>query len=194
MKLFGTPQARGFALLAASLAVAVAACTPQPSGSAAPSSAGATTSSPSPKSTTSGSASASASPSSSASPGSSSSGSPVPSATATVGALVAGFPQQLIPVMPATSVRSSSFDKTNSPATVALVGAVKAPPESVVDYYKTSLEAQGFKVVPGPEAVGAVTSINFIRGDNETVNVSIRQKEGVSTFTIGANVAAGSLK
>nr|WP_284976130.1 hypothetical protein [Arthrobacter sp. efr-133-TYG-104] len=192
MKLFGTPQARGFALLAASLAVAVAACTPQPSGSAAPSSAGATTSSPSPKSTTSGSSSAN--PSSSASPGSSSSGSPVPSATATVGALVAGFPQQLIPVMPSTSVRSSSFDKTNSPATVALVGAVKAPPESVVDYYKTSLEAQGFKVVPGPEAVGAVTSINFIRGDNETVNVSIREKEGVSTFTIGANVAAGSIK
>jgi hypothetical protein len=111
-----------------------------------------------------------------------------------VGALVPGFPEQLIPVMPKTSVRSSSFDKNVSPATVALVGTVKAPPESVVDYYKTSLEAQGFKVVPGPEAVGNVTSIDFIRGDGETVNVSVRQKEGVSTFTIGANVAAGSVK
>lgn len=63
-----------------------------------------------------------------------------------------------------------------------------------MDYYKASLEAQGFKLVPGPEAVGNVTSLDFIRGDGETVNVSIRQKEGVSTFTIGANVAAGSVK
>lgn len=109
-------------------------------------------------------------------------------------ALVPGFPEQLIPVMPKTSVRSSSFDKSASLATVALVGTIKAPPQGVVDYYKASLEAQGFKLVPGPEAVGNVTSLDFIRGDGETVNVSVRQKEGVSTFTIGANVASGSVK
>ncbi|MCR1163579.1 MULTISPECIES: hypothetical protein [Micrococcaceae] len=96
--------------------------------------------------------------------------------------------------MPNTSVRSSSVDKKDALTNVALVGTVKAPPEGVVDYYKSSLEAQGFKLVPGPEAVGNVTSLDFIRGDGETVNVSIRQKEGVSTFTIGANVAAGSVK
>lgn len=118
----------------------------------------------------------------------------MPGTTATVNALVPGFPEQLIPVMPKTSVRSSSVDTNVSPATVALVGTVKAPPEGVVDYYKASLESQGFKVVPGPEAVGSVTSIDFIRGDGETVNLSVRQKEGVTTFTIGANVAAGSVK
>ena len=189
MKLFGTPQSRGFALLAASVALAVSACTPSTNSPAAPSGSG------------NSSDSATAAPSSPASPSSSSqapdssgSAGPVPGATATVGALVPGFPEQLIPVMPKTSVRSSSFDKNVSPATVALVGTVKAPPESVVDYYKTSLEAQGFKVVPGAQAVGNVTSIDFIRGDGETVNVSVRQKEGVSTFTIGANVAAGSVK
>ncbi|XAS73898.1 hypothetical protein VUN82_08705 [Micrococcaceae bacterium Sec5.1] len=188
MKLFGTPQSRGFALLAASVALAVSACTPP-------------TSSPAPSASGSSSDSSTAAPSSPASPSSptqapdsSGSAGPVPGATATVGALVPGFPEQLIPVMPKTSVRSSSFDKNVSPATVALVGTVKAPPESVVDYYKTSLEAQGFKVVPGAQAVGNVTSIDFIRGDGETVNVSVRQKEGVSTFTIGANVAAGSVK
>ncbi|MFJ5957886.1 hypothetical protein ACIQC5_18240 [Paenarthrobacter sp. NPDC092416] len=185
MKLFGTPQSRGFALLAASVAVAVSACTPTPSGSSTPS-AGDTSAASS--STASGTASAQPS------NGASSATSPVPGATATVGALVQGFPEQLIPVMPKTSVRSSSFDKNVSPATVALVGTIKAPPEGVVDYYKASLEAQGFKVVPGPEAVGNITSIDFIRGDGETVNLSVRQKEGVSTFTIGANVAAGSVK
>ncbi|MEV7606176.1 hypothetical protein AB0N65_12115 [Paenarthrobacter sp. NPDC089322] len=188
MKLFGTPQARGFALLAVGLAVAATACTPSSDGSAAPSpsvdSSVSSTEPPAP------SASATSTPP--ATDGSPAS--PVPGATATVGALVPGFPQQLIPVMPKTSVRSSSFDKNVSPATVALVGTVKAPPEGVVDYYKASLEAQGFKVVPGPEAVGNVTSIDFVRGDGETVNLSVRQKEGVSTFTIGANVAAGSVK
>ncbi|MGP0221626.1 hypothetical protein [Paenarthrobacter sp. NCHU4564] len=188
MKPFRTPPSRGFALLAVSIAVAVSACTPSPGGSAAPS----------PSGTTSTYSSVSPSPSGTATTAQTTppegSASPVPGATATVGALVPGFPEQLIPVMPKTSVRSSSVDKNASPATVALVGTVKAPPEGVVDYYKASLEAQGFKVVPGQEAVGNVTSIDFIRGDGETVNLSVRQKEGVSTFTIGANVAAGSVK
>ncbi|AMB40064.1 MULTISPECIES: hypothetical protein [Paenarthrobacter] len=188
MKLSGTPRTRGLALLAVGVAITASACTQPSGGSAAPSS-GASSSAPVSASPSAGSASATATPS-----GSSTAPAPAPSATATVGALVEGFPQQLIPVMPKTSVRSSSFDKAASPATVALVGTVKAPPEGVVEFYKASLEAQGFKVVPGPEAVGNVTSIDFIRGDGETVNLSVRQKEGVSTFTIGANVAAGSVK
>lgn len=190
MKFPGSPQTRGLALLAVTVAVAAAACT---AGPGAPESASTSTSG-TPSSTTPATSSASAS----ATPGNSgTTGAPtsaVPNATATVGALVEGFPQQLIPVMPKSSVRSSSFDKNVSPATVALVGTVKAPPEGVVEYYKASLEAQGFKVVPGPQAVGNVTSIDFIRGEGETVNLSVRQKEGVSTFTIGANVAAGSVK
>ncbi|MCD4850137.1 hypothetical protein LN996_04890 [Arthrobacter sp. AK01] len=188
MKLFGTPRSRGFALLAVSVAVAASACTPSPGSSAAPS--------PTDASTASATSTPAASNSTSApeTTASTESATPAPGATATVNALVPGFPEQLIPVMPKTSVRSSSFDKSASLATVALVGTIKAPPEGVVDYYKASLEAQGFKLVPGPEAVGNVTSLDFIRGDGETVNVSIRQKEGVSTFTIGANVASGSIK
>nr|WP_306423111.1 hypothetical protein [Paenarthrobacter aurescens] len=174
-------------MLAVSVAVAASACTPSPGGTAAPSPSDVSTSS-TPAPAASGSTSA---PETTAS---TESATPAPGATATVNALVPGFPEQLIPVMPKTSVRSSSFDKSAALATVALVGTVKAPPEGVVDYYKTSLEAQGFKLVPGPEAVGNVTSLDFIRGDGETVNVSIRQKEGVSTFTIGANVASGSVK
>nr|WP_024820461.1 hypothetical protein [Arthrobacter sp. 31Y] len=192
MKLFGTPQSRGFALLAVSVAVAASACTPSPGGSAAPSPSGtasaSTQAAPTPSSSDSGSTASPETTTFTETPA------PAPDATATVNALVPGFPAQLIPVMPNTSIRSSSVDKSAAVATVALVGTVKAPPEGVVDYYKTSMEAQGFKLVPGPSAVGNVTSLDFIRGDGETVNVSVRQKEGVSTFTIGANVAAGSVK
>jgi hypothetical protein len=107
--------------------------------------------------------------------------------------MVPGFPEKLLPVMPGAKVVSSSFDKTTVPATAALVGSISAPSSDVLAYYTKELEAQGFKAVPG-EAVGAVPSKDFLRGDNETVNISVVETAGVSTFTIGANVAAESVK
>ncbi|HEX7202672.1 MAG TPA: hypothetical protein VF249_07870, partial [Arthrobacter sp.] len=59
--------------------------------------------------------------------------------------------------------------------------------------YTKALEGQGFKAVPG-ESVGAVASKDFVRGDNETVNLSLVESAGVATFTIGANVPAESAK
>ena len=113
--------------------------------------------------------------------------------SATVGALVPGFPQKLLPLMPGAQVVSSSFDKTTVPATAALVGSITAPAADVLAFYTKGLQAQGFKPVPG-ETVGALPSKDFLRGDNETVNISVMQTTGVSTFTIGANVAAESVK
>jgi hypothetical protein len=95
--------------------------------------------------------------------------------------------------MPGAKVVSSSFDKTTVPATVALVGSLTAPAADVLAFYTKTLAAQGFKAVPG-ETVGALPSKDFLRGDNETVNISVMQTTGVSTFTIGANVAAESVK
>jgi hypothetical protein len=95
--------------------------------------------------------------------------------------------------MPGAKVVSSSFDKTTTPATAALVGSITSPASAVVDFYTKELEAQGFKAVPG-DKVGAVASKDFLRGDNETVNVAVVETGGVSTFTIGANVAAESAK
>jgi hypothetical protein len=110
-----------------------------------------------------------------------------------VGAVVEGFPQQLLPLMPGATVVSSSFDKASTPATAALVASVSSPVPAVLDFYTKELEARGFKAVPG-EAVGAVASKDFVRGDNETVNLSAVEAAGVVTFTIGANVAAESAK
>jgi hypothetical protein len=116
-----------------------------------------------------------------------------PNTSATVGGVVAGFPQELLPLMPGATVVSSSFDKASAPATAALVATAGAPPAAVLDFYTKALEGQGFKAVPG-DAVGAVASKDFVRGDNETVNVAVVEASGVSTFTIGANVAAESAK
>lgn len=159
--------------LAALAALALAGCTPTPSPDAGSSGTAAETA----QSTLTASASPSAS----------------PGTTAAVGTLVAGFPQELLPLMPEATVVSSSFDKASTPNTAALVATVTAPAAAVFDYYTRELEGRGFKAVPG-DAVGAVASKDFVRGDNETVNLSAVETAGVVTYTIGANVAAESAK
>ncbi len=172
MTAIGIPKPAGLAALAAAAVLGLAACSQTPSGQAEPSPSVAATQT-----------ALTASPSPSASPNTS----------ATVGAVVAGFPQQLLPLMTGATVVSSSFDKASAPATAALVGTVTAPTASVLDFYTKALEGQGFKAVPG-DKVGGVASKDFVRGDNETVNLSVVEAAGVSTFTIGANVAAESAK
>ncbi|MDP9983275.1 outer membrane receptor protein involved in Fe transport [Pseudarthrobacter oxydans] len=177
MKVFGQRKRAAAAVLAAGTLMALAACTPANPGAAA-----------------SGSSLVSAAPSA-AQPTTTAPASPsaAPGTSATVGAMVPGFPETLLPVMPAAKVVSSSFDKTTEPATVALVGSISAPSAEVLAFYTKELEAQGFKAVPG-ETVGAVPSKDFLRGETETVNISVLETAGVSTFTIGANVAAESVK
>ena len=177
MKVFGQRKRAAAAAVAAGTLIALAACTPANPGAAASGSSSVSA----PPSAAQATATASASPS--AEPGTS----------ATVGAMVPGFPEKLLPVMPGAKVASSSFDKTTEPATVALVASISAPSAEVLAFYTKELEAQGFKAVPG-ETVGAVPSKDFLRGDTETVNISVLETAGVSTFTIGANVAAESVK
>ncbi|HEY8754231.1 MAG TPA: hypothetical protein VIM40_11360 [Arthrobacter sp.] len=161
--------------LAAAALLAVAACSP-----AAPEAATSSAGSAAPTSGT-FPVTASASPSE------------LPGTSATVGKIVAGFPGTLLPLMPGATVISSSFDKTSTPATAALVASITAPAAVVVDFYTKNLTTQGFKAVPG-DAVGAVASKDFVRNGSETVNVAVIETAGVSTFTIGANVAVESAK
>jgi len=180
LKVFGERKRAAVAVLAAGTLLALAACTPAAPGTdtAAKSSASPTEGAPS-----------TAQPSTTAPP----SPSAEPGTSATVGAMVAGFPQQLLPLMPGAKVVSSSFDTTTAPATAALVGNIASPAADVLAFYTKELEAQGFKAVPG-DTVGAVPSKDFLRGDNETVNIAVVEAAGVYTFTIGANVAAESVK
>jgi hypothetical protein len=175
VKVIGQRKRATAAAAAVGALLALAACSPTGTGTTAAS----PTSSPA----ASAQSSATALPSPSAEPGTS----------ATVGALVPGFPRALLPLMPGAKVVSSSLDKTTVPATVALVGSSKAPAADVLAFYAKGLEAQGFKAVPG-ETVGALPSKDFLRGDSETVNISVMESAGLSTFTIGANVAAESVK
>lgn len=178
MKLFGKPQPVSLALLATGVALTISACGGLPPAGTASQGSGQTSSVPT---------------TAPASPAPTTSSTATPGASATVGALVPGFPQQLIPLMPKATVESSSFDKNTSPASVAMVGAISSPADAVVAFYTSAFTAQGFKEVPG-NALGSIKSKDFLRGDNETVNISVVETAGKSTFTIGANVAPGSVK
>jgi hypothetical protein len=182
LKVFGEHKRAAVAVVAAGTLLALAACTPATPGTDTDTAAKSSTS-PTEGAPSTAQPSTTAPPSPSAEPGTS----------ATVGAVVAGFPQKLLPVMPGAKVVSSSFDKTTVPATVALVGNIASPAADVLAFYTTELEAQGFKAVPG-ETVGAVPSKDFLRGDNDTVNIAVMETAGASTFTIGANVTAESVK
>ncbi|MBT2597735.1 hypothetical protein [Arthrobacter sp. ISL-72] len=187
MKVIGKLKPAGCAAIVAGAVLALAACTPSAPGPTASGTASASASATEQASASGQASSGQPSTTAPASPSAS------PGTTATVGALVPGFPEKLLPVMPGAKVVSSSFDKTSTPATAAMVGSITSPAAAVVDFYTKQLEAQGFKVVPG-DNVGGVASKDFLRGDNETVNIAVVEAGGVSTFTIGANVAAESAK
>ncbi|MEE2569596.1 hypothetical protein V1638_09325 [Pseudarthrobacter sp. J64] len=178
MTTIGMKAPHGLALLATGAILALAACSPGPSGPAQ-------SSSPAAAATTSATSSATAS--TSAEP------TGKPTASATVGAVVDGFPSALLPLMPGATVVSSSFDKSSTPANAALVATIAGPPAAVVEFYTGAIEAQGFKAVPGDSA-GSIASKDFVRGTNETINLSVVEVAGASTFTLGANVAPESIK
>lgn len=176
MKFFSKHRSIALAACAAGVALAASACS-TPTGQGPSASASATQAQTVPA------MAASAAPTASS----------VPGAAAAVASLAPGFPQKLIPLMPKAAINSSSMDKNSSPASAALVGSIKAPASAVFTFYTAAFTAQGFKAVPG-DAVGGTKSKDFIRGNGETANISVVEEAGVSTFTIGANVAAGSLK
>jgi len=116
------------------------------------------------------------------------------SSTATVGALVPGFPSTLIPLMPGAMVQSSSLDKSKPLVTASLVASSSAKSDDVLAFYTKALQDQGFTALPG-DTVGSVPSKDFTRADGkETVNISVVPSGSSVTFTIGANVLPASLK
>ncbi|HEY8294783.1 MAG TPA: hypothetical protein VIG41_05550 [Micrococcaceae bacterium] len=117
-----------------------------------------------------------------------------PSASATVGALVPGFPSTLIPLMSGARVQSSSLDKSKPLVTASLVASTAAKSEDIIAFYTKALQDQGFTALPG-DAVGSVTSKDFTRANGqETVNLAVVPSGATATFTIGANVLPASLK
>ncbi len=122
-------------------------------------------------------------------PSASSSSGPTPSPTTT--ALVSQFPTELLPVMPGSTVLSSSVDKTGDTAVVSVTGTVDKSAKDILNFYRSSLKEAGFKELQDEFSDESVLSQDFIRNESETINVSIvagtkMQKESV--YTVGGTL------
>jgi hypothetical protein len=108
--------------------------------------------------------------------------------------MVPGFPTKLIPVMPASTPLSTSYDATANPSTASLVASTSASATEILAYYAGQFSSQGFTAVPATK-VGSTDSQDFVRsGGKETVNVAVVVVNGRTTYTVGASVAPGTIK
>lgn len=145
----------------------------------------ASTSAPAPSATDS-SASAAAS--------ASASGTPAPSAETAVKELVAGFPTQVLALPKGAAIQASSLEKGATVSVAQVTATTTETPAQILEFYTTSLTAQGFKAQPG-DAVDGVPLKTYVRADGqEIVTVSVVVTSGTSTFTAGATLLPGSLK
>ncbi|WP_258067270.1 hypothetical protein [Arthrobacter sp. GMC3] len=117
-----------------------------------------------------------------------------PTAESAVKELVAGFPTQLIPLMPGATVTSSSLQRSTPLSSAALTATITATSADVLTYYTKVFTDQGFTAQPG-DAVDGLPLKTFVRADGqEIVTVSVVQSGETATATIGANVLPASLK
>ncbi|GAA1339851.1 hypothetical protein GCM10009611_09220 [Arthrobacter roseus] len=122
----------------------------------------------------------------------SASASPSPSSSA----LVEPFPTEVLPVMGASTVLSSSVDLTGDMAVVSITASVDKSADEVLEYYRSSLSKAGFKELKDEFSDDSIASQDFFRNGTETINVSVvagtkNQKESV--YTVGGTLLTESM-
>ncbi|CAI9398600.1 hypothetical protein HIDPHFAB_00028 [Nocardioides sp. T2.26MG-1] len=95
--------------------------------------------------------------------------SPLPEAAASArGGLVTGYPRDLLPPAPRSSVRTSSVAPSPDRVQVALVADRGPHPDLVLRFYRERLVRAGFTEDAAP-AVGGTSSASFVRDDDVVV-------------------------
>lgn len=98
------------------------------------------------------------------------------------GALVAGFPASVIPVVSGSSVRSSGVSPTRGSVQVSLVADTERSPDAVLTSYRRSLQALAFVESEAPAVPGAEAS-QFVRGDDQLV-VTISRAGRTTSYSV----------
>jgi hypothetical protein len=108
----------------------------------------------------------------------------------TVGAtLVSGFPSDVVPVPPGTTVTSSAVEPTGSLTKVSLSGKTSLSVEEILEFYRSELTAKGFAVVDGNVLPETVPGLAFNRGGgDELLTLNISDNTDHRSFSIGGDV------
>jgi hypothetical protein len=117
---------------------------------------------------------------------------PLPAtASARGGALVAGFPTQVVPVLAGIRLVSSSVSGQGSRLQIGFEGSSSASPAAVISGYTATLTGSGFLASPSP-ALPGTTATEFSRGpDGVVLTVDARVGGGTELSVVGTLTTAG---
>ncbi|HEX7804908.1 MAG TPA: hypothetical protein VF413_01965, partial [Cellulomonas sp.] len=104
---------------------------------------------------------------------------PLPATASARGALVAGFPDKIVPVPTGATVVSSSVSAEGSRLQVGLEASTAASPADVLAGYVQAFTAAGFITTDSPAGAGA-TATAFVRG-NDGLVLTLRERLGGGT-------------
>ena len=112
-----------------------------------------------------------------------------PPAGSAVGAVVEGYPADLLPPLPDATVRLTSAVPAGDLLQVSLAAATPTPADAVLAFYRDRLVPAGFAESPGP---AGATGATFSRGGGrEVVSVAVVSAQGQQQYTVGGTIAAG---
>ncbi|QGG42367.1 hypothetical protein [Aeromicrobium yanjiei] len=106
------------------------------------------------------------------------------------GAVVAGFPLAVLPVLPGSTVRSSGVSSRSDVVQVSLVATHERSPERILAGYRRILTAYGFVESPSP-AVGGSTASAFARG-RDHLTVTTTGGSGRTGYSLFGVIRAGA--
>jgi hypothetical protein len=111
-------------------------------------------------------------------------------ALSTVGTeLVPGFPSDVVPVPPSTTVTSSAIEPTDSLVQLSLSGDTSLSAAEILKFYRTALTAQKFTVVEGEILPDSVPGLAFSRNDEkELLTLTVTDNKDHRSFSIGGNI------
>lgn len=108
--------------------------------------------------------------------------------------IVDGFPTDLIPEYPDSTMQANSAEPTGDLLAVNLTSSSNASEKEILDFYTSELEDRDFEAIGDSQQDGDTTSLSFQRGDGaETLALTISpnpQAEGERLISIGGNVQA----
>jgi hypothetical protein len=114
---------------------------------------------------------------------------PLPRTASETGALVAGFPADLIPPSPGATVASTSVASAENRLQVTLTASTPMAPAAVLDFYRVSFAANNLVDSVAPAASGSIALL-FSRGaDTVLLNVTPTEDGGTAYSVFGAFTA-----
>jgi hypothetical protein len=114
---------------------------------------------------------------------------PTPSGAVATGTLAEGFPTDVVPLLPGSTITVSTVTPSEGFRTVSLSGTTATPAEEVLAFYRAALVGQGFVETAGPQAAGFPTATFSRSSGADLLVLAVTTLEGVQSFTLGGALA-----